>query len=239
MAIAKAQKIFAGEFDLARALKTFEIAQDTELLDATVLAVTDGIKIMETGLSEANLNLEGLWRYDPISENEIGNFLLAVRQSPTATVITVGVENVLGAAAFLMKAKEASYSLPVKVGELMMTSAEFAGENLFAGNVVFSDTGVVALNSSVSRGSLDNGAASSTGLVWNVHVYDAPGAETLVRLQHSTDGTVFVDLDTASISENGSEQRVIAAGVNINRYLRIQVSPTDETVKTFAAVARL
>jgi hypothetical protein len=71
--------------------------------------------------------------------------------------------------------------------------------------------------------SVDNGAATTNGGVGVLHVTAIAGAapSVVVKIQHSTDASTWVDLLSFTAATAATKQRIeVAAGTTINRHLR-------------------
>jgi hypothetical protein len=86
--------------------------------------------------------------------------------------------------------------------------------------------------------SVDNAVSSANGGLGVIHC-TAIGTSLTVKLQHSTNNTDWVDLSPAfaALSAIGSEVITVAAGITINRYLRVYHTCTGSSTY-LAAFAR-
>jgi hypothetical protein len=101
---------------------------------------------------------------------------------------------------------------------------------------------VTSIGSTGSGVSTDNGAATSNGLIANLHLSqnDRDGAST-IKIQHSVDDTTFVDLlsfSPVSASTVAGENLVVNG--NVNRYLRMSytLAGTSGSIRINTAAAR-
>lgn len=82
--------------------------------------------------------------------------------------------------------------------------------------------------------SVDETEASANGGVAHLHVTAYTGTTALLKVQHSTDNAVWVDLVTfAAVTAVGHERVEVAAGTTVNRYLRGQIFSETMTTMTF------
>lgn len=80
---------------------------------------------------------------------------------------------------------------------------------------------------------VDNTSATTNGGVGSVHVFAIAGAapNVVYKVQHSTNGSVWVDLISFSAitAANSSERVEVAAGTTVNRHLRITITDGGTT----------
>jgi hypothetical protein len=85
---------------------------------------------------------------------------------------------------------------------------------------------------------VDNGGASSNGIIANLHI-TASDQSTIAKIQHSVDNSTWVDLVTfASIAAGRGAERKIVTGT-VNRYLRATWSGTLGTRTVVITAARM
>jgi hypothetical protein len=224
MSIAKGLSIYGNGIDLKYAIKEYNPNSEIESLDATALGHTD--KVYELGFKNGTISLNGVWKYDEVNLDEIGNLLRTVFQSDTDVVLTVSREVLaIGGQADLSTGFVTKYSKPTQSGQLIMTSAELQtrtgielGKWLFSGQVD---------DETINGTSVDNGAATSNGGILHVHAQNSSLADlsdASVTLQHSVDGSTWVDLLTNvqldGVAENEAIAVAVAAGTTVRRYLR-------------------
>lgn len=114
---------------------------------------------------------------------------------------------------------QGTYTLPTKVfGVVLMPST--------------------ALSGTTNGSTVDNGAASSNGLLVYLHILASSGGTWAFKVQHSTDGSAWSDL--ISFSANGSaitaEQG--ASTGTVNQYLRFVATRTSGTVTVVCTAVR-
>lgn len=87
---------------------------------------------------------------------------------------------------------------------------------------------------------VDNGAATTNGGVASVHVFAIAGAgpNVVYRVQHSSNGSTWVDLVTftAITAANQSQRVEVAAGTTVNRHLRITITNGGTTTSVTGVV---
>jgi hypothetical protein len=101
---------------------------------------------------------------------------------------------------------------------------------------VLSDTNALS-GTGGSFAVVDNGAASSNGLVANAHCIANTGpTPIIVKIQHSTDNVTYVDLVTfATFNSTGSEHKITTGAVN--RYLKVTWSASFVGTRKIAVFA--
>ena len=103
------------------------------------------------------------------------------------------------------------------------------------------EDGLTVISADTNGPALDNAAQTTNGGVWHVHgVAFAGFTSNSIVLEHSTDNSSWVTLDTATLMTGlTSERRVIAAGTTVRRYVRIRDDVTGTgTTSRFVALAR-
>ncbi len=239
MSIGKNISFFANGVNLAGALKSFEPTADVEILDSTVLNSTGAFRTYVQGFKNGSLSAEGVWSYDSTNEDEIHNLFTDAFENGTEMIITASLETLtVGNPAIIMNATEKSFSINPALGQLIMVSAEFQSNNAV-------NFGVWMFNASVDTEtvngtSIDNAVSSANGGILHVQTQQAGGTKLVdVKIQHSTNGTVWVDLAIIAQFDgaNAARSAVVAAGTTVNRYTRV-VATTDGDVAIQAAFAR-
>lgn len=226
---------------LHNALKTFSSAMEAEELDSTVLGSSGAFRTFVSGFKNGSLSLEGIWDSDTTNNDKIHDVLKAAFDSQTAKQLlaSFGTIAIGGPALMLRDSKVLQYGISPNVGELIMATAELRADNaiepglwLFNGN---------ATSASVNGTSVDNAAASTNGGHYQGHTYlesDSTATDSSFKLQHSTDNSVWADVEAAQSvgATKGSISRVVTG--TINRYTRIVFTATGGKAYGVAALVR-
>jgi hypothetical protein len=241
MAVAKQISIYGNGVNLGRAFKEFSPTGDVEALDATTLYDTS--KVYELGFKSGQVSASGVWKYDQTNVDEIHNIITAAYVAGSSVVLTASYEALaVGSPALLLSGKVTKFALPTQYGQLIMVSSDFMADNGLAFGVwVFNATAVIG---STLASTVDNGVATSNGGVFHAHAQniDLTDLSSLsIRLQHSVDGSTWVDLVALTAFEAAqfaSLSVTVAAGTTVRRYLRAVTTATGGTATVQAAFAR-
>jgi len=125
----------------------------------------------------------------------------------------------IGDVAKMMLADLTSHNVDSSIQNLTVTSAQFlACEGLRRG-LVLAPLGVYSTTG--NGASIDNGAATTNGLVAHLHTTTKAGTTPTLdwKVQHSVDNSTWVDLITFAQVTDKNVQRLSATGT-VNRYLR-------------------
>lgn len=191
-----------------------------EMSDCTTLA--EDHRSYSPSLKAGELNMDGLFRSNDIvgaSLDDIFGTLPA-----TALNFTGFPEGrAAGKPAYMMLSDVPRYSLDAVTGDLVKCSIAVKSR-LWAVERGVSLHDLVAETGTGNGTSVDNLAATSNGGVIHLHVTAIAGAapSVTVKVQHSTNGTTWADLQACAASVAASSQRIeIAAGTTVNRFLRV------------------
>lgn len=215
-----ASVLFNG-YDLSRYFKSAAPGTDIELLDATTFQPTGGDKEFMSGFEDGKLSLEGFFQSDSVDADAVDDVINSVIGSTTRQVITVSPENAdtLGNRCFAIDADTVSYKVTSPVGGLVMSTAEIQSSSGLGYGFILQI--LTALTATGNGTGLDNAASSANGGAGHLHVTARSGTSpTLdVKIQHSTDNSVWVDLITFAQKTAIGAERVEVTGT-VNRYLR-------------------
>lgn len=240
MAVAKNITVLANGHNLATALTSFVPTADSDELGATVLASDGGFREYVQSFKSAELALTGIFDSDTTNLDKIHDVLSAAYNSGDVMIVTGSLGAIsLGAPALMMDGVQMNYAVPVNVGELIFSNATLKSQNgLNFGNWLMSQA--IAAGS-VNGASLDNGAATAKGGVFHAHLENDDATDVDVKLQHSTNNSVWVDVVGGAIndlSDPHAAGSVTVAGT-INRYIRaVATVAGGDAILVSAAFAR-
>ncbi len=215
-----ASVLFNG-FDLSAFLKAAMPASNVDLLDATVFQAAGGDKVYVVGFSDGKLSLEGFFDSDNITQAEIDDVFNSVIGSATKQIVTVSPEGagVLANRAFLMDVDTTNYSVSSPAEGLVMASAECQSSSGVGHGVILQPLAILTTTGNGSD--VDNGALTSNGGAGHLHVIAKSGTTPTLdaKIQHSVDGSAWVDLITFAQMTLIGAQRIEVTGT-VNRHLR-------------------
>ena len=179
---------------------------------------------------------------DATNLNAIHDVLSAAFASKAENVLTVGIGAfAVGSVCMMMDACQITYNRPIEAGVLLTVDASFRSSN---GN----NHGYFLRSASAAAGThngtgVDNGAASSNGGVFHVHLNNDTATDVDVKVQHSPDNSTWADLTGAVVNnlsaEYASGSATVAAGTTVDRYVRsVAVVTGGSVLNLTAAFAR-
>jgi hypothetical protein len=145
-----------------------------------------------------------------------------------------------GSEIWLAQANQAQFNMTTTHDGLSLLSCSTVNDGGMEPGTVISD--ITAITVDGNGASVDNGAATTNGCVWHLHVTGFTGLTSdVVVLEHSVDDSVWATLDTATtVTGLTSERRVVAPGTTVRRYLRIRddVTGTGTCTRTVSVARR-
>ncbi len=192
----------------------------TRALFPKIYAVSAGVRKMDLD-SFAIIAMEEIGRdirkhrprtLDELEDLEGFNFDLIVTLSPENA-------NALGNRCYLLEVDQTSYKVSSPADNLIMSNAEMQSSSGIGFGFILQ--ALAALTATGNGTGLDNAAATTRGGAGHLHVIAASGTSPTcdVKIQHSTDGSTWVDLITFTQATDITYQRVEVTGT-VNRHLR-------------------
>jgi hypothetical protein len=217
----KNTKVYFGTTDITAFFNQGSVANTVDMGDTTTFG--SSAKTYVAGHLDSKASLSGLFDGTAAAIDDILNTALG-QEDRVFTYMPEG--GVLGRRAYCGHVQSASYEVTSPVSDVVSTSAEFQGDGGIFSGVVLAVDQVVATATTTNGTNVDNGALTSNGGVATLHVTaNTRSAVTTVKVQHSVDNSVWVDLVTFTqpgISTVTSEKVDVAAGTTVNRHLRAQ-----------------
>lgn len=183
------------------------------------------------GVKDATVSVEG---YFAGGVDEVDQTLGAVTGGDGVWTVVFG--DALGARGNASAVVGTSYEIGAEVGGAVSVSAEGQSTTGTDGVVVLH---ALAAETSTGTGTqVDGTAATANGSACYLHVSELSGTLT-VKVQHSADGSVWVDL--ATFSPSGVSGARAATTGTVNRYLRASwtISGTSPSASFHLSAARL
>lgn len=238
MSIAGNISFLVNGYELADALKSYKISLKLDELDASVLA--NNFRSYEAGYATGTLDTSGIWDADTTNEDKIHDILSTAFNDQGTNTICSSVGTVsTGSFAFILNGCQVTYNVDTVIGQLIIADANFQSKTGL-------DFGVWLMNTAAAAGtttgtSVDNAAASSNGGFFVVQLHNDDASDVDVKIQHSTDNSVWADLVTISnlSAEHESGYATVATGTTVRRYIRAVATVTGgDTILLSAAFAR-
>lgn len=210
--------------DVSGVLKSFKMSSPAELKDATTLNQTIN-RTWRKGLTERNISGEGFFQSSAFAVADANGLFQTALANTTGNYLILFARDggAVGAIAEMMNSTVIKYDVESVVGELIMATFEAKASKTATGDHY--NVGVMLmLNTAISSGATfagttyDNGAGG-TGYVAQIHVIGGDGAAQ-VTIQHSTNGSVWVDLVAAASYAALSATEVKSTVTAVSRYVR-------------------
>lgn len=216
----KDTKILLGAVDVSGFFTSYDSTGSVESHETTTFGKQRKTRI--PGLADGSATMQGLWDGAVLAIDEILSATLGV----AGQILTAGRNGLaaIGDRAELLKALHSNYQRTSPVNDVVSLSATLEGDGGLDNGVVLHPLAAeVATGTSAN---VDHGAATANGGVAHLHVTAKAGtAPTLqVKVQHSVDNSVWVDLVTFATLNDvlGAERVEVAAGTTVNRHTRAQ-----------------
>lgn len=226
---ASAGRVLVNERHLSLNLDSWEFAVDRELDDVTTILDTGhrfipGIRMGAIGVTGFYTNTAGEL-YDEVSTT------IGVDNGLLWTICPTGFT--LGQPALLAQSELADLTLTSKVGTAVAMKVGGKPDDGTDLGVQLHPLGAETVD--VNGTGVDNLAATANGGVGMLHVTAYTIAtNAVIRVQHSTDNSVWNDLVAATtVTAIGSQRLTVAAGTTVSRYLRSLLDVTGAGSITF------
>jgi hypothetical protein len=186
------------------------------------------------GLISGTLSAEGFFDASTGGSEDV---LRAALGSATKKITSVFDDNSVGSEAKLLNADETKYASTIQPAQLKQINGEFVSNDggIESGVVLHELKTEAATGSSAS---VDNSAASTNGGVAHLHVtaISGAGASITVKVQHSVDGSTWVDLVTFTAATAATQERIEITGT-VYEFLRATRAMSGTTPSVTHAVA--
>jgi hypothetical protein len=213
----KSTDVLVAEYDISAYLNeaTASMSMDT----AETSTFGSNAKTYILGQNDGTISFSGLYDGDA---NAVDAIFTSIIDNDTTPPITICMDNGLtaGNRAILAQAKQTAYEISAPVADVVSISGEFqVTSGIRQGQIL---EAARTLSTTTNGTALDNSASSANGATANLHVTaNARSATTVIKIQHSADGTTYADLitfTTIGIGAITSESKT-ATGT-VNRYVR-------------------
>jgi hypothetical protein len=226
----KDSRVLVNELHASGNVQSWAATAGRELADVTV--ILDGGYRWLPGLKMGRLSLVGLFDTAAATLHTETTAALGVDNGLLATVLPSG--GAIGQPAFIAVSDVEGYSLESTVTEAVKLTVEAQPDDGVEWGVSLHDLG--AETADADAASVDNAASSANGGVASLHVTAYSGlTNAVLKVQHSTNNSVWADLATfTTVTAVTSERVVVALGTTVNRYLRCTTDVTGTGSVTFA-----
>jgi hypothetical protein len=209
----------ADQYDISQFITKMTPQRNRDTADCSTLVSTshDYTLVLRGG----SFMLEGLYRESAIVGDDLQDIFSTL---PDTQIIVTGYPDTraVGKPAMLMYADVLKYALDNPVADLVKVSIELTSQKWAVEHGV-SLHDLTAETGTGNGTSTDNGAATTNGGVGVFHCTAIAGAapSVVVKIQHSTNNSTWVDLLSFTAATAATKQRIeVAAATTINQYLR-------------------
>lgn len=203
--------------DMSPFLNEATTTQEIETSETTTFGQQD--KTYVVGLSDGTISTSGLFDSTAGASDAVLSGIIA-EEDNTFTVLPEGA--VAGSRSIIANGQLTSYEISSPVADVVAISAEVQADGgLFSGVAL---NGLEIVSASGVSGSIDNGAATSNGVLANLHVTaNDRDDDTTIKVQDSADGETWADLITfTAVSASATGGESITSTGTVNRYLRAE-----------------
>lgn len=197
-------------------ITSWTVTHERETSDVTGVG-NDGFKGLP-GLMEGKMELEGLFNSTADRLQNVIDTTVGVDNDLLVSVWPEGAT--IGAPALFAACDTESYEVESSVKDAVTLNFEGAAHGMVDfGVVLFNNAAVTA---DTNHASVDNLAATTNGAAAILHVTSVSASDSIVvKVQHSTDNSVWADLITfTSAAAQTKELKEVAFGTTVNRYVR-------------------
>ena len=195
-----------------------EATQTQEIETAETTTFADDDKTYITGLGDGTISVSGLFDSTAGASDAVLRGTLG-QEDNTFTVLPEGA--VAGRRAVIANGQLTSYEVSSPVGDVVAISAEVQADGGLFSGLALSGLSTVSASAGQDTG-IDNGSATSNGVLANLHVTEnTRDGNAVFKIQHSADGAIWVDLITfTTVSASSTTGESVTSTGNVNAYLR-------------------
>lgn len=232
----KSTVLLMNQYDLSAYFRGSDTGRTVENHDTTTYGVTGGAKTNIPGLKDGTMSLDGLW--DGAS-GAIDERITAMLGTASGQVLTKGPAGLaIGARVDMLSSRLTTYTTSDPVGDLVTIAADIQADGGIDSGV--SLHALSAETGAVDSASVNNAAATTNGYAAHLHVTAVTATSAVVKVQHSTNNSTWVDLVTFAAATTGggaTSERVTGTGT-VNQYVRASLSGTLTSVTYAVGFAR-
>lgn len=234
-------KVYAPGFDFGDFLRQTKVGREKDVYDSTVFN-SDGNKEFTAGLRDGTLTAEGLWVGAPSVTTDIDPAMNTIDDGVARPWLYLPYGDTLGNRGNLLTGIITKWEPESPVDDINKCALEVQSSESGAGveNVkVHRALASAAIATDSAGTAVDNGASSANGGVGFLLVTDnaTPGTAT-VKIQHSTDNSVWVDLISFTAVNTANQAQRVAVSGTVNRYTRVIHTVATAAVTYHASFGR-
>ena len=221
--------------DMSPYLNEATTTQEIETAETT--AFSDDDKTYIVGLADGTISTSGMFDSSAGASDAVLNGMIQ-QDDNTFTVYPEGVARTNRAV--LSNGALTSYEVSSPVADVVAISAEIQADGGLLHGIDLTGQQIVSASGVTTE--VNNGAATTSGALFNLHVTanDRDGATT-IKVQHSSDNATYADLVTfTSVSASTTTGETITSTGTVNQYLRAEhtLAGSSGSVTYYVAAAR-
>lgn len=227
-------KVMVNAYALSADIRGWTATWKRDMADTT--ALQDSGMRCTPGLMEGNIQLDAhfdattgrLIQVFTDAENDGAAGLGGVDNGTLVSILPEG--DAIGKPALFCKSDLENFEVESEVDDRVQVNVEAMADTTVDFGVSLHDNSAVTADT--DHTSVDNAASTANGGAAILHVTSVSASDSIVvKVQHSTDDSVWADLITfTSATAAGSEHKEVAAGTTVNRYVRAQSDVTGTGV---------
>jgi hypothetical protein len=213
-------RALVDQYDISPFITTVTPQGSQEMSDCTTLA--EDHRSYSPALKVGELTMSGLFRSNSIVGASLDD-IFGVLPSTSLNFTGFPEGRAVGKPAYLILSDVTRYQLDAVTGDLVKCSIA-AKSRQWAVERGVSLHDLVAETGTGNGTAVDNLVSTNNGGVAHLHVTDIQGAapSVTIKIQASTNGSVWADLQTFTVVTTATKERIeIAASTLINRFLRV------------------
>lgn len=228
---ANTSRVLVNERSFSAKLRSVAMGHERSMGEVTTYVDSGGKFI--PGLLGGSLTLEGFFEAGAAVHDELNS---AVGTDNGLLVSAAPEGFAVGKPTFLAAGDPTNYDIPASVNDPVGFTVEAQPDDGIDWGVALHD--LTAETATANGTSVDNTASSANGGVAILHVTAASGTtpSATVKVQHSTDNSVFTDLITFTAATAATSERKTVTGT-VNRYVRATWTISGTTPSFTFAVA--
>lgn len=217
----KSARILLNEYDISAFLNEISPSGGIDIVDMTTFGFDDHVSA--PGLGSGQIDAMGFFSTTVSPTVFLEQIFAALEGAAVVPLVSAAPNGFgIGQRVYMLQAHQTKHELGVKIDAFTVNKASFLATDGFDFGVSLHDKDVAEV-ASTNSASVDNAAQSVNGGVGFFHCIGASGSSPsmVVKIQHSTDNSAWVDLVTFTATGAITKERiVIAAGTTVRRYVR-------------------
>ena len=231
----RSSAVFLNAYNVSAFLSSFDSTKTVDTAEVTTFGSTS--KAYVTGLRDGTITLHGYFDGGAGALDELMSNILLADTTNALSICEEGA-GAIGNRCTVAQVLDTSYQITGSISDAVGVTAEFQADGTGASGayrgIVLGALGTYSNGQNTT--SVNNGAASSNGIVANLHLVTA-GASTTVNVQHSTNNSTWVTLASFTASSTITSQTIATTGT-VHQWLRVNVVTSGSPVMVVTAARK-